>query len=126
MRAEIKTLWVNALRSGEYEQARGALHRKGEGYCCLGVLCDLAYKAGVVGRSKGFGTRYVYGSADNGLPSEVREWAGLSGYDPVVKWRFESSMGDIEWGADVFGLSYLNDGFHLTFDEIAELIEEQL
>lgn len=32
--------WVDALRSGEYEQCEGAL-RRGDKYCCLGVACDL-------------------------------------------------------------------------------------
>lgn len=33
----IKTKWLEALRSGEYEQGRGILH-DGSGYCCLGIL----------------------------------------------------------------------------------------
>lgn len=37
MDAELKTKWVAALRSGEYEQCRGKLH-DGLGYCCLGVF----------------------------------------------------------------------------------------
>lgn len=32
--------WAQALESGEYAQAIGAL-RDGYGYCCLGVLCHL-------------------------------------------------------------------------------------
>ena len=41
MKAELKAKWVEALRSGEYEQGEGAL-KKGNSYCCLGVLCSLA------------------------------------------------------------------------------------
>ena len=40
MDAELKAKWVNALRSGDYRQAKGALKYAG-GFCCLGVLCDL-------------------------------------------------------------------------------------
>jgi hypothetical protein len=29
-------VWVEALRSGEYRQCKGSLH-KGKGFCCLGV-----------------------------------------------------------------------------------------
>lgn len=36
-----RKLWVEALRSGKYEQGRGFL-RSGNQYCCLGVLSDLA------------------------------------------------------------------------------------
>lgn len=39
--------WVKALRSGDYKQGRGRL-RDGKFFCCLGVACDLAIKAGVV------------------------------------------------------------------------------
>ena len=40
MTPEFKAAWVAALRSGKYEQGRGAL-RTGDTYCCLGVACDL-------------------------------------------------------------------------------------
>ena len=33
--------WIEALRSGEYQQGRRYL-KKGDNYCCLGVLCELA------------------------------------------------------------------------------------
>ena len=36
-----KRKWINALRGGEYRQARGEL-RDHVGYCCLGVLCDIS------------------------------------------------------------------------------------
>ena len=40
MKKEIAERWVSALRSGEYKQ--GKLYLKSEnGYCCLGVLCDI-------------------------------------------------------------------------------------
>jgi hypothetical protein len=40
MDPEIKAKWVEALRSGRYEQGRMMLLHEGR-YCCLGVLCDL-------------------------------------------------------------------------------------
>lgn len=40
MNPDVKTRWVAALRSGNYRQARNYL-RTAEGYCCLGVLCDI-------------------------------------------------------------------------------------
>jgi len=50
MDAELKSKWVKALRSGEYEQCRNALH-DGKGYCCLGVLAMVS-GVGVDGRSE--------------------------------------------------------------------------
>jgi|SRR6185436_2774286 len=40
MEAQLKEKWVEALRSGKYEQGKRAL-RKGNSFCCLGVLCDV-------------------------------------------------------------------------------------
>lgn len=40
MDIEIKTKWLIALRSGKYPQTRKTL-RTTEGYCCLGVLCEV-------------------------------------------------------------------------------------
>lgn len=49
MDKKVKKKWVKALRSGEYEQTQGQLHKNEDnylapkGFCCLGVLCDLEY-----------------------------------------------------------------------------------
>jgi hypothetical protein len=40
MNPEIKTKWIEALRSGKYRQVMGVLKR-GQGYCCLGVLREI-------------------------------------------------------------------------------------
>ena len=42
MNQETKAYWLEALRSGEYEQATHELQDVGENaFCCLGVLCDI-------------------------------------------------------------------------------------
>jgi len=50
MNPEVKAQWIEALESGEYTQGRGALTKVGpdgsRSHCCLGVLTDLAVKAG--------------------------------------------------------------------------------
>lgn len=38
--SELRKKWAEALRSDRYKQAQEAL-RTHEGYCCLGVLCDI-------------------------------------------------------------------------------------
>jgi len=40
MTAEMKAKWLEALRSGKYQQGKNFL-REGDRYCCLGVLCEL-------------------------------------------------------------------------------------
>jgi hypothetical protein len=39
--------WAEALESGEYKQVNGKLS-DGEGFCCLGVLCEIAVAEGVI------------------------------------------------------------------------------
>jgi hypothetical protein len=40
----VKKKWLNALRSGEYKQTSECL-RDSNGYCCLGVLCEVTGNA---------------------------------------------------------------------------------
>lgn len=40
LKPAIKRRWLKALRSGKYKQGTGSL-RDGDGFCCLGVLCDV-------------------------------------------------------------------------------------
>lgn len=117
MRKDIQDQWVAALRSGEYEQGRGALRTGNGQYCCLGVLCDLADREGVVSRvdiEAGLGTKYD--DCDSDLPDSVRAWAGigLARNSPVV-----------DVGSGSVTLTYLNDMVDYTFNAIADLIEEQ-
>jgi hypothetical protein len=43
MREDIKQEWTADLRSGKYKQGKGGLRNPPpeNGYCCLGVLCDI-------------------------------------------------------------------------------------
>jgi hypothetical protein len=40
MNDKLKSNWIAALRSGKYKQTAGTL-KKGDSYCCLGVLCEI-------------------------------------------------------------------------------------
>lgn len=40
MKSEIRDLWLDVLVSGQYKQTQGALSNA-QGFCCLGVLCDI-------------------------------------------------------------------------------------
>lgn len=51
MDSEIKALWVEALRSGEYKQGRYMLRSDVQTYCCLGVLKHLIEGDESVGNS---------------------------------------------------------------------------
>lgn len=85
MDARVKGLWVKALRSGEYEQGKQALHPNGK-FCCLGVLCDLYLKETGNGEWEENGmfrvNKYDYNDAE--LPEAVMEWAGLDDPNPTL------------------------------------------
>jgi hypothetical protein len=72
MNPTAKKLWLEALRSGEFEQARGRL-QSSERYCCLGVLQAVAVREGV--KIKESDWRTWFGA------HAVREWAGLASDD---------------------------------------------
>jgi len=82
MNKNISRQWTAALRSGEYKQGQGMLRNDGGDYCCLGVLCDLARKAGVLGEwqsLEGGGPPWGAGMYQDTLllPERVWTWAGF-------------------------------------------------
>jgi hypothetical protein len=75
--------WLEALESGTYKQTKNVLHRREkekDSYCCLGVLCDLAVKAGVLEECdiEQDGNIILYDGNDGTLPPDVQEWIGLA------------------------------------------------
>lgn len=116
MNADVKELWVNALRSGEYEQGEGNLRvRLDNGsyeFCCLGVLCDIYRKE--TGEGDWGQDNFFLGESEY-LPIKVTSWAGLRDSNPVVRDSddFNSELAD------------LNDG-GVDFETIADYIEKQL
>ena len=121
MDSKIKARWLAALRSGDYLQARGFL-RSARGYCCLGVLCEIAVQEGVTTRvTRGEGAESYYGEDffSTVLPEQVSDWAGGL-----------SSSGALPGEATIDGsfsgntLADLNDSGRYTFEQIADVIEE--
>jgi hypothetical protein len=101
---EIKTRWVEALRSGRYQQVTGKL-RTEEGYCCLGVLC-VAAELSI--SSDGFHVEEDYEDEDY----------DEDGYAPLNALVGGKSI--------VKALYGLNDDERKTFPEIADYIEANL
>lgn len=122
MNAEIKAQWVTDLRSGEFKQGTGYLNADGK-LCCLGVLCEQAVRAGVIGSGGGNGIIRYDGKEDI-LPKLVRVWAGLpdGGDNP--------NNPHVIVDHEKVSLAELNDGENgwdpHTFGQIADIIEEQL
>lgn len=134
MNPGVKALWLDALRGDDYTQGQAQLATPEGEFCCLGVLCDLAVKNGVipepvVSEINGSGGRIglLYGTPandlydrDNGLylPKEVIEWSGVN--------RTGDREQDPESPSWVHRppLSALNDEGK-TFAEIADIIEAE-
>ena len=129
MKPEIRDEWADALDSGEYKQGTKrlttVLDDGTEEDCCLGVLCKLAVKAGVIPepvitydiavKQKAYGMNGAVGL----MPDEVMEWAGVdpAGYGNTVTLDYDNRATNAD---------YLNDSKGLTFKEIAKLVREQL
>lgn len=127
---EIRDAWVENLTNGEYEQTTQVLHNVTENaYCCLGVLCDMAVKAGVIGEpfeknmwisSKDADLQVATYTDSEGdywtsvLPPEVIAWSGIGSDTGYFAYKTKP-------GTD--GLAGLNDN-GATFAEIANVIKE--
>ena len=105
--------WVEALRSGHYQQARGRLKRDA-GYCCLGVLCDISKLGKWVNNNNESAYQMKNRCSWQGhLPPEVTAWAGITPKCSVT------------YGGDLTGLAKINDKLAKSFPQIADLIESQ-
>ena len=110
MKREIKDKWIEALRSGKYEQGRDLLCKisGGEKHCCLGVLCELA--PNVIKTIRPNLDRRLYDGKICYLPKSVQNWAGM-----------RTNCGQAF--PDDLSLIALNDsGF--TFPQIADFISK--
>jgi hypothetical protein len=103
-----RKLWVEALRSGEYEQGKEALLDQGK-LCCLGVLCKVA---GLEPYRTPYGQEYGFqvppGHTNVYAPQQAMEFVGLK----QENGQFDEGMSLVDH----------NDGGS-TFKEIADIIE---
>jgi hypothetical protein len=99
-------LWLAALESGKYQQARGKLKRisreKTPSFCCLGVVCDLNVKAG---GPEWDGRDYLNTSAH--LPTSLHSFLAITDTEAIT-------------------LINLNDIRKMSFKEIAAHIRKEV
>lgn len=98
--------WIQALRSGEFNQAKGALETD-NGYCCMGVACEILIPKDYLTYPYGLKDQ-IYGNFP-GYHLNAPQWL------KSVNMCFENVTGK--------SLSTLNDWEGYTFDEIADLLE---
>lgn len=112
-------LWVEALRSGEFKQCAGALSRQENGFCCLGVACEV-YQQNVGGLrvepAELCDDENKYDGEASVLPERVRDWLGLS----CVEGSYHTADENYRFRT----LHELND-IGTDFAEIADIIESR-
>lgn len=121
MNPTIKKMWVDALLFGNYKQSKKSL-RSNNGFCCLGVLCDVYSKEAKRKKLynhrlfswRDYHGRSVFIDRDDMLPALMVSKAGLGYDDPCVIYRGKECT-----------LSSLNDD-GVSFKMIAGIIINQL
>lgn len=121
-------LWVDELRSGNFEQARRRLRdhidEDREGYCCLGVACVLYERETGLGHWDGDGT-FVVADLDANhaeLPNAVREWLGLTN---VAGWYGQGASIPADRPHDSKDCLAIKNDAGAPFTEIADIIESE-
>jgi hypothetical protein len=114
MKPVIKTKFVAALRSGNYQKGTGRL-RKGAKFCVMGVLCNLHAKAHPKIAAEQHSADSYMGNAYR--PSDaVCKWAGIGTQNsPEVTIKGKKAT-----------LMNQNDLMRRSFAEMADAIEAQL
>lgn len=101
---ENRRKFIDALRSGDWIQTRFALHTS-EGYCCLGVACELSE----LGDWQSSGSEHPYMSylgESVSMPSEVMQFYGFT-------------ENEAEY------LAGMNDDILASFNQIADWIAKE-
>lgn len=119
MKQKIKEKWIDALRSGEYQQGTGYLkviHENGDiKHCCLGVLCELAIKDNLdlstTETERVWESDLITATSFNGEeeypPEEMDDWAELPDFLVLELLSEKNDKGQ-------------------SFDQIADYIEAEL
>jgi hypothetical protein len=130
MNPQVKQKWIDALRSGKYDQGSEKL-RSHQGFCCLGVLCDLYSHE----KNQGWDFRGVretnlqpqdywyFDGESEFLPDSVREWAGMACKNPSVRVDVTDNDDEDDWFYHD-EIANLNDSGY-TFKELSNVIEQQ-
>lgn len=103
MKRDVRIQWQRALLSGQYHQGQHFL-RSARGFCCLGVLCDLAShdQPGIRWRP----------DAPN-PPTQVLDWAGVPDQHRVDFMEFFCHLNDtLEWSFEKIAGVLMSDDIY--------------
>ena len=111
MNPELKKRWVDALRSGEYQQGTSVLRDKNDRRCCLGVLCEFVPVE--VTQSNSAFYEYTFEVPEDYILNDYKDRSG-----GVPSFLVHSD--------DAAILVRMNDDQGKSFSEIADYIEANL
>jgi hypothetical protein len=103
-------VWLKALRSGKYKQAKNSL-QNAYGYCCLGVACDILIPDKKLKYEKDI--KFLVGGLPEDQPASP-EWLNV-----IAEVKFNIP----EKNRKIY-LSELNDHIGYSFSQIADLVED--
>tara|TARA_R110000823_G_scaffold253380_1_gene375889 strand:- start:346 stop:744 length:399 start_codon:yes stop_codon:yes gene_type:complete len=113
--ADFKKGWIDALKSGEYNQVEGSFYEVGCGYCALGVAiveCLSIDKSFLAGMS----------TLDNICENYKIPYA-----DVKIPWRYGSSDRTVRDTVELEDMIMeMNDGDGASFNQIADWIDENV
>ena len=131
MNPEWKDRWVTALRSGKYEQGAGNLMGEEDTFCCLGVLCNIFDPSGWDCNEPKASYSFGYNMdeddpswddqsdhwedthSDTELPGSLAAHLGITSGEQQTVIAFNDAVNGVRNPL----------GIHLTFSEIADIIE---
>lgn len=118
---------VDALRSGKYTQTKHALHTvSDDGYCCLGVACDVYEKE--TGKTLTRSEQTMTIGPDSGRSRKVTTFNGEPFSLPQEVqdfYNFKTDCGSFKKPVEnAYSLDMLNDAGE-NFDTIADIIESK-
>jgi hypothetical protein len=127
-------LWVEGLRSRRFAQTDQKL-ADSEGYCCLGVACEIAIENGLdLEKEQSEDGDWRYGDDFVLLPLKVADWYGFPGglgdkTNPIIG-VYDEDIDPEDDEYEGFGIgdrldaTDANDELHWNFEKIANTIEE--
>jgi hypothetical protein len=111
-------VWIEALRSGEYKQARGSLE-KNDGFCCLGVGCKLFIEESKIEKNR-------YGFIEGATPDfqlAAPKWLQRINNDFRTRVGANISLADLnDSSSSTHGYCPVHCPSH-SFDEIADMLQ---
>lgn len=119
--------WLTALETGDYDQTTGNLNDQ-DGFCCLGVACDIATEIGHwegSGSVRGFmpnEPNHLDSINHSGLSPQMQVWLGV--YGALGQFKDDHSFDLARSKGN--SLTDLNDFGGMSFKEIATFVRENL